>query len=49
MIDSRLTETFLAICQLGSFEQAARRLSVSQPAVSQRLKALERELGEGLG
>ncbi len=45
MIDSRLVETFLAVCKAGSFELAAERLGITQPAVSQRIRALEALLG----
>lgn len=40
--------TFLAVYRSGALTQAARILRVSQPAVSQQLKALEEELGERL-
>lgn len=39
-------ETFVYAVQEGSLSGAARRLHVSQPAVSSRLKKLEAELGE---
>lgn len=48
MIDSRLVEAFLAVSDLGSFELAALKLNVTQPAISQRIKALERLLGHVL-
>lgn len=39
---------FAAVLEEGSFEAAARRLSVTPPAVSQRIKALEDRLGQVL-
>lgn len=41
-------ETFVGAVQEGSLSAAARRLSVTQPAVSGRLRRLERDLGEPL-
>lgn len=41
-------ETFLAILEEGSFEEAARRLSITPSAVSQRLRHLEDRLGTTL-
>jgi DNA-binding transcriptional LysR family regulator len=38
-------ETFLAVGTFGGFHRAAEALRVSQPAVSARIKALERSLG----
>lgn len=38
-------ETFLAVVAEGSFSQAARRLSLSQPAVTTRIQKLEQTLG----
>lgn len=48
MIDFRGIETFYWVVTLGSFGRAAQRLSTTQPAVSQRIAALESELGERL-
>ena len=45
MIDLRGIETFFWAAQLGGFGLAARRLSTTQPAVSQRIAALESALG----
>jgi DNA-binding transcriptional LysR family regulator len=41
-------ETFVAVVQEGSFSRAAQRLHRTQPAVSQIIRKLERELGEAL-
>lgn len=47
MIDHRLL-AFEAVLQEGSFERAARRLALTQSAVSQRVKLLEAEFGQVL-
>lgn len=44
LLDARVA-AFLAVTEEGSFSAAARCLYVSQPAVSQQVKALERDLG----
>ena len=41
-------ETFLAVATFGGFRRAAEALRVSQPAVSARIKAMERSLGVAL-
>jgi LysR family transcriptional regulator, low CO2-responsive transcriptional regulator len=41
-------ETFVRVAELNSFTAAARALSLTQAAVSQRVQALERELGSAL-
>lgn len=41
-------ETFVAVVEAGGFSTAARRLGLSQPAVSRRVAALERRLGTQL-
>lgn len=41
-------ETFVAVVDAGGFSPAARRLELSQPAVSRRIAALERRLGTQL-
>jgi DNA-binding transcriptional LysR family regulator len=45
MPDFRSIETFLWVVKLGSFRGAAHRLNTTQPAISQRIAQLERELG----
>jgi DNA-binding transcriptional LysR family regulator len=47
-LDPRRLLTFRAVAQAGSFSGAARELSLTQPAVSQQVAALERELGARL-
>lgn len=44
MMDTKL-ETFLMVCELGSFTRAAERLSLTQPAVSGHVRQLEKEFG----
>jgi DNA-binding transcriptional LysR family regulator len=48
MLDPRRLLTFRAVVHAGSFSAAARQLALTQPAVSQQVAALERELGERL-
>lgn len=43
MVDSKLY-SLLQVAELGSFTQAAKALSITQPAVSQHIRALEQEL-----
>jgi DNA-binding transcriptional LysR family regulator len=45
MIDLRSVEIFFWIATLGSFRAAAAKLNTTQPAISQRMAALEAELG----
>lgn len=47
MIDNKL-ETLIAVCETGSFTKAAEQLSLTQPAVSQHIRQLEKELGARL-
>jgi len=47
-IDPAQLSALSAILRLGSFEAAARALHVSPPAISQRLKALEEQVGTTL-
>lgn len=44
----RQLEVFLAVLELGSFRKAAERVSLSQPALSHQVKALEQELETSL-
>jgi DNA-binding transcriptional LysR family regulator len=48
MLDPRRLLTFRAVAHAGSFSAAARALALTQPAVSQQVAALERQLGERL-
>src|SRR5919107_829000 len=48
MLDPRRLLTFRAVAREGSFSRAAEALALSQPAVSQQVSALERELGTAL-
>ncbi len=47
-LDSRQCEAFLSVIDHGSLEQAAQALSLTSSAISQRIKALEMELGNTL-
>ncbi|WMY10888.1 LysR family transcriptional regulator [Paraburkholderia phenoliruptrix] len=44
-LDLRALQAFVAVCETGSMTAAAKRLGVSQSAVSQAVAALEREQG----
>lgn len=44
MVDPKL-HSLLAVVSMGNFTRAAERLSLTQPAVSQHIRALEQELG----
>jgi LysR family transcriptional activator of nhaA len=44
----RQIEVFLEVCRAGNFRAAADRLQVSQPAISNQIKALESQLGKDL-
>lgn len=48
MIDLKALETFLWVARQHSFRATAERLNTTQPAVSQRIAMLERELGVAL-
>src|SRR3979411_3520993 len=45
MVDFKSIETFQWVATLGSFRRAAQRLNPPQPAISQRIAQLEREMG----
>jgi DNA-binding transcriptional LysR family regulator len=45
MLDPRRVLTFREVARLGSFSRAAEELSLTQPAVSQQILSLERQLG----
>jgi DNA-binding transcriptional LysR family regulator len=45
MVDFKSIETFLCVVTLGSFRAAGERLNTTQPAISQRIAQLEREMG----
>lgn len=44
MLDFRV-KTFLTACQLLNFTETARKLNLTQPAVSTQIRYLEREYG----
>lgn len=48
MLDYRLVEAFARVIEEGGFEKAARRLHITQSAVSQRIKQLEEQYGQVL-
>src|SRR5688572_27948950 len=48
MLDLRLLETFREVATRGSFSAAAEALSFTQPAVSQHVARLEKQLGTKL-
>src|SRR4051794_28818348 len=48
MLDPRRVLTFREVARLGSFSRAAEALALTQPAVSQQVGALERQIGEPL-
>ena len=45
MTDFKAIETFMWVVNLGSFRGAAHKLNTTQPAISQRIAQLEREVG----
>ena len=47
-LDPKQTEAFRCVIETGSFEQAALRLHLTPPAISQRVRALESALGQAL-
>ncbi|MGW2562338.1 LysR family transcriptional regulator [Streptomyces sp. NPDC001514] len=48
MFDTRYIKTFHEVVRTGSYSAAARSLGYTQPAVSQQMKALERDVGTPL-
>ena len=44
-VDLRQLEIFAKVAELGSFSRAAEALSLTQPTVSEHIRALEHELG----
>ena len=48
MLEDFKLKVFMAIAETGSFTKAAKVLGVSQPAISQNISALEKELGATL-
>ncbi len=46
--DLRALELFLAVCDAGTMAQAARRLGLTQPAISQAIADMERRMGIAL-
>ncbi|HOX92751.1 MAG TPA: ArgP/LysG family DNA-binding transcriptional regulator, partial [Spirochaetales bacterium] len=48
MLEYRLLQAFASVIERGGFERAAHALSITQSAVSQRIRQLELELGEVL-
>lgn len=47
-LNPKHTEAFRTVVETGSFEQAALRLHLTSPAISQRVRALESQLGNAL-
>jgi DNA-binding transcriptional LysR family regulator len=47
-MDIHLLRTLLAVCERGSFSEAAQELSLTQPTVSCHIRSLEEELGTPL-
>ncbi|MFE3193782.1 LysR family transcriptional regulator [Nocardia sp. NPDC059240] len=48
MLEVRQLKIFRAVARTGSYSAAARHLGYTQPAISQQIKAMERQLGTGL-
>src|SRR3954467_14031201 len=46
LLDPAALESLAALAEAGSFERAAQLLSITQSAVSQRLRALETQVGQ---
>lgn len=47
-MDIAALQTFLAVAEAGSFSRAAERIYLTQPAISKRIAALEKQLGARL-
>ncbi len=47
-MDTRYLQSFLAVCEHGSFADAARRLNLTPAALSARIRTLEEEIGTAL-
>jgi len=47
-MELRQLETLAAVADRGSFSAAAEALGISQPAVSQQIQTLERDIGSPL-
>ncbi|WP_146590797.1 LysR family transcriptional regulator [Puniceibacterium confluentis] len=48
MLNATWLETFTTLCETEHFTQAAERLNMTQPGVSQHLRKLEQQVGHGL-
>ena len=48
MLEDFRLRVFMAVAETGSFTKAARSIGISQPAVSQHISALEKEIGTSL-
>jgi len=48
MIDISKLKTFVTVAELGSFSKASEILYITQPAVTQQIKALEKTVGAKL-
>ncbi len=46
MLDSKQCEAFLAVAEVGSFDAAGEHLCITPSAVSLRVQALEKYLGQ---
>ncbi len=47
-MDTAFLETFITVLDTGSFAEAARVLGLTPPAVAQRIRVLEKEIGDAL-
>ncbi|MGI3169899.1 LysR family transcriptional regulator [Pseudooceanicola sp. C21-150M6] len=48
MLNATWLDTFTTLCKTGHFTQTAERLNMTQPGVSQHLRKLEQQVGQGL-